>query len=107
MLSTRPLGAGSCRQPTRHDSLRCFTLVGPRCAQCHCQPGTPLTAAIIHVVLIDFLLTEGFGEDAHVVREAGPVNAGKATPAPLAETHHGCDKRAAQGHTGDCGPTTS
>jgi hypothetical protein len=27
----------------------------------------PLTAAIIHVVLIDFLLTEGFGEDVHAV----------------------------------------
>ena len=27
--------------------------------------------------------------------------------APSRETHHDCDKSAAQGHTGDCGPTTS
>ena len=49
-------------------------MVGPRCARCHCQLGSPLTASIILVVLIDLLLTEGFGKDAHVV-------AGIAVPA--------------------------
>ena len=64
--------AGSCRQPTRHDSVGPLPLVGPRCAQCHCQLGRPLTTSIIHVVLIDLFLTEGFGKDAHLL--AGIAN---------------------------------